>query len=415
MRFPTKTPFLLDGGTGTNLYTAGMPRGVCVEDWVAANPAAILELQAAYAQAGCDAVMAPTFGAIRVALGGYGFAARVGELNHTLVALSRQAVAGKCLVAGDVSLTGLFPEPFGESSFDEIYDVYLEQFTALREAGADYVAVETLMSLTDARMALLAAKRAGLPVTVTFTVEPTGRTLSGGDMGGCLLTLATMGADAVGLNCSTGPDTVAKALAPLLDNAILLPVPVIAKPNAGLPKDGAYELTPELFAEQMRPLLLAGAEVAGGCCGTTPAHMAALRALLGEADVAAALAEKAKRREAAALPALPANERGVLPMPARLPDAALECGPDLEDGLPELDPDEENACALIRVRGEAEAEALGCAIHAAQTPVCVLADSAAALRAALLRYNGRALVDRRSGAEQAELESIAGEFGGILF
>lgn len=395
-------PFLLDGATGTNLYAAGMPKDVCVESWVLQNPQALIELQRQYAEAGSMAVTAPTFGASRPLLGRYGLAEKTREMNLALAALSRRAVGNGALVAGNLSPTGLFIEPFGETGFDGLCGFYAEQAGALREAGVDYIAAETFYSLADARAALLAAKKTGLPVTVTFTADENGRTLSGADPAACLTVLAAMGADAVGLNCSAGPETVLKNLSGLSEK---VGAPLIAKPNAGLPRDGVYDVSPDVFAGFATRFYAEGAGILGGCCGTTPAHIRALR------EETARLSFRPAKPPARAYLA---DERRLYEVPAYDPALlTLSCGDGLEDALYDLD-QEAQAYLPLRVRSADEAKNLGLCCHLMRRPVCILADTEDALREAALLYQGRALVDPRSGAEKEAIGNILKETGHLL-
>ena len=267
---------ILDGGTGSFLISKGMPQGVCPEVWVMDNPDPILELQGAYQEAGSRIVMAPTFGANRVRLKGSGREKDIAEINTSNVKLSKEAVHGKCLVAGNVSMTGLIIYPDDDESFDEVVEVYKEQAQILDAAGCDLFAVETMISLEDARTAVRGIKAVSdLPVMVTMTFESNGRTLYGDTPEKVARVLTEEGVDALGTNCSTGPEnmkSIIEAMAAATD------LPIIAKPNAGLPHQGAdgkitYDLSPEEFAREMMPLIDAGARIVGGCCGTTPEHI----------------------------------------------------------------------------------------------------------------------------------------------
>ena len=252
MSFPFHLPLILDGATGTNLIAAGMPSGVCVEQWILEHPEKLLALQRAFLEAGSNAVMAPTFGANREKLAAYGLQDQVEEINLKLVALSKEAAEPfHALVGGDVSPAGVMIEPYGDLTFDELYDIYLEQIRALKKAGVDFIALETQMSLADLRAGVLAAKEAGLPVFATITVEDNGRTIMGTKFLPVLITLQALGAAAVGLNCSTGPEVMEELLEGAVSHA---QVPLIAKPNAGKPSQedpAVYPLSPAEFAEKM--------------------------------------------------------------------------------------------------------------------------------------------------------------------
>lgn len=276
-------PVLLDGATGSNLRAAGMPVGVPPERWALDHPAALLELQRAYVDAGSRILMAPTFSANRLALDRFGLAGELGPLNAALVRLTREAAGGRALVAGDLSTLGQPMEPLGPISYGEAYDVYREQMEALAEAGADLLAVETLMGIDEAAAALDAAGAAGgLPVLCTFSVEADGTIPFGGTALEALLTAQELGAAAVGVNCSVGPDQLEAVIRTLAEAAS---VPVVAKPNAGLPVMDAqgqaiYSMGPREFARHMAVLARAGASLLGGCCGSTPEYIRALAEVL---------------------------------------------------------------------------------------------------------------------------------------
>ena len=268
---------LLDGATGSNLMAAGMPSGVCPEKWIAEHPDVLIRLQREYVQAGTDILYAPTFTANRVKLAEYGLEGQIRELNHALVRASRQAAEADTLVAGDLTMTGEQLAPVGKMDFEELVDVYKEQVGFLAEAGADLLVVETMMSLQECRAALIAARETcpQLPVMVTMTFERDGRSLFGTDAQTAAVVLESLGADAVGANCSTGPDAMAGIISQM---AAVTRIPVIAKPNAGLPSlDSAgntvYDMDAAAFAQEMEAVYQAGAVILGGCCGTTPAHI----------------------------------------------------------------------------------------------------------------------------------------------
>lgn len=272
-------PVILDGATGTNLQMAGMPVGVCPEKWIAEHPDVIVRLQKEYVQAGTDILFAPTFTANRIKLEEYGLADELAAINRKMVELSRQAAGGKALVAGDITMTGRQLYPLGEMPFEELVEVYKEQAKVIAEAGADLFVVETMMSLQECRAAVLAIREVcELPIMVSLTYNEDGRTLYGTDPVTAIVVLQSLGADAVGLNCSTGPEAM---LAPVAAMAEYATVPILAKPNAGMPEleDGitVFKTTPEEFALVGRQLAKAGAYLLGGCCGTTPEHIKALK------------------------------------------------------------------------------------------------------------------------------------------
>lgn len=274
-RLAARGTILLDGATGSNLRAAGMPAGVSPELWVLEHPQVLLDLQRGYVEAGSQVVMAPTFSANRLSLRNFGLEDRLVELNARLVALSREAAGDRALVAGDLSTLGRPLEPVGDVPYSAAYDVYREHMEALAGAGADLFAVETLMGADEAAAALDAAADFGLPVMVSFSAEADGGLLFGGAAWEAAAMAQELGAAAVGVNCSVGPDQLESVIRSIRS---AVEIPVIAKPNAGLPVmdergQAHYSMGPEDFARHMDVLVTAGAGVAGGCCGTTPAYI----------------------------------------------------------------------------------------------------------------------------------------------
>ena len=197
-------PVYLDGATGSNLLKRGMPAGVCPEAWILEHREVLIGLQKEFVQAGTDILYAPTFSANAVKLKEYGLSDRLGQMNRELVALSKEAAGERCLVAGDLTMTGEQLSPMGTMDFERLVDIYKEQIGHLAEAGADLLVVETMMSLQESRAALIAAKEScGLPVMVTMTFEADGRTLYGTDARTAAVVLESLGAAAIGANCST--------------------------------------------------------------------------------------------------------------------------------------------------------------------------------------------------------------------
>ncbi|MCQ2420764.1 MAG: homocysteine S-methyltransferase family protein [Clostridia bacterium] len=269
----------LDGATGSNLMKAGMPKAVCTEKWNLEHPEAILALQRAYLQSGSEIVYAPTFGANRVLLANHGLEGKVSELNRALAALSRQAVGNAAMVAGDMTTTGRPVDPEDNGQYALLLDVYKEQAEALLEGGVELFAVETMMGVTECMAAVEAIRSlCELPVLCTLSVQSDGKCYFDGNAMEAAEILEQLGADTVGINCSAGPDQL-ESVVRGMKNACSLPI--AAKPNAGLPQisetgEAIYAMGSEAFAEHMKKLADAGASLLGGCCGTTPEHIAAL-------------------------------------------------------------------------------------------------------------------------------------------
>ena len=278
----------LDGATGTNLMKRGMPRGVCPETWILENREIMTGLQLEYFEAGTNIVLAPTFTANRLKLMEYGLEDRIGEINRELVGVSKEArdrflmsnPSAKAYVAADLTMTGRQLKPMGTLDFEELVDIYKEQLKYITEAGVDVITVETMTSLQETRAALIAARETcDLPVLCSLTFEENGRTLFGTDGVTAVSVLESLGASAVGANCSTGPDRMAEVIKAMSG---LANIPIIAKPNAGMPAldnegNTVYNVGPDEFADQMLQLVESGASIIGGCCGTTPDHIRALR------------------------------------------------------------------------------------------------------------------------------------------
>lgn len=274
---------LLDGATGSNLMKAGLPRGACTEDWVLSHPDVILRLQRAYLDAGSEVIYAPTFGANRVALGHHAMEHRTRELCEKLVALSREAAQGRALVAGDMTTTGKPVDVAGGISYAELEDVYTEQAQALFDAGVDLIVIETMMGLTETAAAVEAVRSVcELPIICTFSVQVDGKLYFDGTVTEAAQTMQELGADAVGINCSCGPDQLDAVIAALKRACSL---PLVAKPNAGMPEindrgEAVYSMDEDAFASAMKLLADAGADLLGGCCGTTPAYIRKLKEIL---------------------------------------------------------------------------------------------------------------------------------------
>ena len=270
---------LFDGGMGTLVQAAGLHTVHAVPDLLnLTHPEAIVAIQRQYVEAGADCITTNTFSANRLKLAST--EATVAEVYAAAAANAR--AAGAPLVAGDIGPTGALLEPLGTLTFDEAFDIFSEQACAAEAAGCDLIVVETMADLLEAKAAVLAAvESTTLPVFATMTFGEDGRTFLGTTPAIAATTLSALGASAVGLNCSLGPVELAPLVEELAPHDRAL---VMAQPNAGLPRiqDGetVFDVGPDEFARAMEAILDAGATVVGGCCGTTPAHIAALSALL---------------------------------------------------------------------------------------------------------------------------------------
>ena len=379
-------PLILDGATGTQLQKRGYTNEQCAEQWVLEHPEAIQDIQKNYVAAGSNIVYASTFGANRIKLEGNGIHGQTTEYNTRLVGLSREAVGQKAMVAGDIAPTGKFLYPIGDLSFDDLLDVYTEQAKALEDAGVDVFVIETTMTIPEARAAILAVKSVSdKPVFVTFTCDENGKTLTGTDVTAALVIMQSMGADAFGLNCSVGPDKMLIQLGRMAEYA---QVPLIAKPNAGIPEmvDGkaVYTCKPEEFAALVPEMAAAGVGIFGGCCGSEPAHIAALAQAVQQADI-----KKPEPKHTDELVA--ATEREVFVLPTDVDcEEVFPCDEDVMDAIEEAE-DSEDAVLSIRIDEEDELENFAEGQYAIVKPLCLHCDDAELLEQALRLYQGRAL------------------------
>ena len=273
----------LDGATGSNLQKMGMPRGCCTEEWILSNPDKLIALQRQYAEAGSQILYAPTFQAQPIALEKVGLAERTEEINAKLVALTR-SVSKSCLVAGNLTTLATFTDSFDEEKFDLLVESYRRQIRGLIDGGADILAAETLMYPLEAEAILTAAELEGAGAAMyTFTMQSDGSLFSGRESGPVLQELEEAGAAAVGFNC-----VAADMMTPYLVSKLrrFVKGPLVCKPNAGIPVIGSdhlphYPMLPDEFSDIMTQCHENGATLLGGCCGTAPEFIAAVRERLG--------------------------------------------------------------------------------------------------------------------------------------
>lgn len=425
-------PVYLDGATGTNLMKAGMPVGVCPEQWILEHREVMIELQKSYIEAGSDIVYAPTFGANRIKLTEYGLSDRIQEMNQELVKISKEAVKGKGYVAGNLTMTGQQLFPMGTMSFEELVEVYKEQVTYLEEAGVDLFVVETMMSLQETRACVIAIKEVSeLPVMVTMSFNEDGRTLYGTDPATAMVVLQSLGADAVGVNCSSGPKEMIPLVQVMKEYAN---IPIIAKPNAGMPVlvDGEtiYPMEPEEFAEYGKLLMEAGAGILGGCCGTTPLHIKKLKEQTQ--DLSIPIISKEKKR-------LLTSERKTVEITLNGPFMVVgerinptgkkKLQEELKEGTLDLvlqmaEEQEENGADILDINmgmnGIDEKEMMLNVItevsNAVNLPLCIDSSHVDIIEAALRIYPGRALINSISlEKDKAErLIPIAKKYGAMF-
>ena len=285
---------LADGAMGTALYARGIFINRCYDELNLSDPALILSVHEEYLQAGAEIVETNTFGANRFRLTRHGLGGKVRDINEAGARLARQAVenlkqkqAGEAWVAGSIGPLGVRLEPLGKTSLDEAREAFAEQIAVLASSGVDLLIVETMPALNEAQQALEAARivAPGLPVVVMVTVDDESNCLDGSSPAHAAALLTEWGASAVGVNCSTGPTTVLTAVEAMRAATTL---PVAAMPNAGLPRAvegrNIYLCSPEYMASFARKAIAAGVQLVGGCCGTTPNHIRAMRSAMRALD-----------------------------------------------------------------------------------------------------------------------------------
>ena len=414
---------ILDGATGTNLMNAGMPLGVCPEKWILEHPQVMVDLQTAYLEAGTDILYAPTFTCNRIKLNEYGLAEKLTLMNSELVKLSQKAVAaaGHGLVAGDITMTGEMLYPMGKLQFEELVDVYKEQIKVLDESGCDLLVVETMMSLAETRAAVIAANEiSDLPIIASLTFNEDGRTLYGTDPVTAVNVLQNLGVSAIGVNCSTGPDKMVDLVKQMKSIAF---IPVFAKPNAGMPEliddKSVYRMTPDEFAQDMKMIIEAGANMVGGCCGTRPDHIKALSDMAAQMPVPeiscehvrCISSERASLRIDLDAPFKVVGERinptGKKKLQAELREGSLELVMNMAEEQVE------NGASILEINvgmnGINEREMMLKVVYqvsqAVNLPLCLDSSSPEVLEAALRIYPGRALVNSVS-LEKVKMEEI---------
>lgn len=411
---------ILDGGMGTLLQKLGLPSGVCPEEWAIQNTELLIKTQSQYREAGSHILYTFTFGANPIKLKEYGLSDQTFEINRLLALAARKAAGDDVWVAGDISSCGSLLWPFGEIEFEEAVESFKTQVKGLLAGGVDLFVIETMLDIQEARAALLAVKElCDLPVMVTMTYEGE-RTLMGSDPVSALVTLQSLGADAVGCNCSSGPAEMVSLIAQMKPYAR---VPLIAKPNAGKPRlekgKTLFDMDAETFASYTTALVEAGVNGLGGCCGTTPAYIEKVAAVAR--DLKPVKVERkpyslacSNRQTAAIHPSLPftiigerlnptgkkalkeALLKGDMETVAELAREQVEAGAvllDINAGVPGIN-EKETLVAMVNA-----------VCNAVPAPILLDSSNAEALEAALRIYPGRAVINSISG-ETEKLEKL---------
>ena len=373
---PIRLPILLDGGTGTGLEKYGYDHTVSTAQFVCANPEALIELQQGFLDAGSQILYTATHGANCENLKAYGVEDKTEQLNAAAAKITYDSFHEKALIAGCLSSTGLYIEPYGDYMFAEIMSVYRQ--------------------------------KENKPIIATMKVDEDGETAIGTNVLCTLLVLQAMGISAFGLNCTSAdlcPDIISE-IAPYAK------IPLIVKPSAVYEQDGERQsISPEEFAFAVKKSVLSGAEIAGGCCGTGKEHIAALREMFASLD-ASEINPVEKQDTSLALAT--ENQMFFLDPETTEFSPAVECGPYMEDDIAQMC-GESYDVLTVSINSPDDAIDFGRNMHMATLPVAFLSDDEISLKMALMLYQGRAIIDRKSLIEPEKLEAMAEKYGAVLY
>lgn len=409
---PLSLPFLMDGATGTELQKRGMPLGACTEQWALEHPEALLELQRAYVEAGAQVLVTPTLGANRGALEKFGLADRVEEYNARLTGLTRQAAAGRALVAGDLGPTLHAIPPYGETPFEVLVGFYAEQAAALERAGVDLFLVESVMAMAEARAAVLGIRESGSrrPILVTCYCDEEGRTPSGTDVLACAIVMQGMGVTAFGLNC-VDPAVAEEQLARL---HLYTDLPLIAEPSAGLPDLASgkpdYPDNADAFARRTPQWAAAGVRIFGGCCGTAPAHIAALGRAMATVDFSAF---PPVEKDPDVIPCASEKEARFITPDVDVGET-IQCTDHLMEDILEAEEERPVGALKIEVLDTDDLEIFAQEQYAVRDALCLWSDVPELLEGALRAYQGRAFYDGTAELEPEFLARMSEKYGLIL-
>ncbi len=397
---------LLDGAMATNMFNLGMPKNICIEEFLLDNSDLIKGLQKQFVESGSDIIYAPTFSANSARLKRFDKQDNVYEYNKKLLALSKEVCEDR-LVAGNISPTGLIGNLNDEYTLEEIFDIYKQQANALKQA--DLFAIETMFSLKEAKAAVLACREYDVPIFVTFTIKENGKTLLGEDILAILISLQDLGISAFGLNCCT-IDVMLPWIKQLSEYS---KVPLIAKPCAGSPNillPNLYDLSPTMMAKKVEALLDCGVTYIGGCCGTTPKHIAEIKKVI----------DKYNSKENNIVPVKDshdivlanANELFMLDYDNIEFSDEINCEIDMTDSFLNAEESGSNIM-LININSVEESLMFAENQYMAKLPVCFRSEDGNALMMAIKHYYGKAMVDSKSGIEN--IKEICLENGAYLY
>ena len=400
-------PLLMDGAAATNLFLCGMPSGSCQVQWMLEYPQKVKELQMQFLQAGSRIICTPTAQANEAILEKWGLEDKVGEYNQKLASMTVETCRSydpKVKVAGVVPPLKLLAEPFGDTPFFDLVNLYAQQAFALKDGGVDLLIADAMDTISQSRAAILACRQTGLPVMVTLNVEQDGETRMGSDLVSALIICQELGACAFGLSCCDRPENLFHHIEEIAPYA---KVPIIVRPRAG--ESFEQLLSPEEMAFQMEGLLERGASILGGCCYTTPEHIREIGRMMRDFPF-----EKVKIQKE--------DEDTILMAGATEPyfldeyfdqSKPIYCRSDMSDELLELETSGADV-ATIMIETIDDAYDFALNAHMLHIPVSFLSDNEEALEMALLMYNGCAFVDARSSLDEELLHRLAKGYGAVV-
>lgn len=428
-----KEVLVVDGAMGTMLQQRGLPSGWCPEEWNVSHPEVIREVHTIYLQAGADIITTNTFGAIRTKLADYGFEDRVRDFNIAAVTQARKAAEPYgAMVAGSIGPLGKFLHPLGSLTFEEAYEQFYEQCCCLAEAGVDLILFETFGDIGEMRAALIAASDAGsVPVVASFTFDESGRTFTGTNPETAAVVAERLGVAAIGVNCSVGPRQLEGVVQELARSTTL---PVLVSPNAGMPEivDGktVFRETPATMGDFAVKFVKYGASLLGGCCGTTPEHIAAIRRNIKEMKPISRtrpfglrVASRVKTVTINPLgPPVAIGERlnptGKKALQAEIKEGKTEIT--RRDALAQVQSGASILDVNVGVGGVDQVAAMDRAVNAVQVlveaPLCIDSTDPEVIEHALKTYHGKAIINSVNGEEKsmAAVLPLAKRYGAAL-
>lgn len=404
---PIQTPILLDGGIGTGLTKYGYDKNTPLAKFAIENPDAVIQLQQGYLDSGAKIIRTATFGANRAVLSQYGLEDMTASLNEQAAKITYDAFHEKAIIAGCISTSGLYIDPYGESTFTELMSVYREQVKAL-SPYCDMFSIENVPAIWNMRAAVLACKKEHKPIMVTMCVDEDGDTDVGTNVLSTLIILQELGINAFGIS-RTAADITAELIKKIAPYA---KIPLIAKPSAEyIAANGEKQrLSPEKFADSLRLCVENGAIIIGGSNYSDGECQRAIRDMLAGGDYEIPQIEK----QDMSLVFADENQVFFLEPDTTEFSPAIECAPDMTEEITDIC-DESYDVLTVQINSPDDAIDFARNMHMSTLPVAFLSDDEISLKMALMLYQGRAIVDGKSLIDEEKLVAIAQKYGAVLY